>query len=297
MAAWAALAAIMGALSGLGILKDIAAEGHLSSMYLWCSLAASVVLAVALTLLFNVAHVQQLEIEGLSHQNDLDHQERDDLSRSAATLIHRMTEEVRRVSYDSDEWEGWDNSRLHKILDGHLRRYVRQLLRAPKLDVRTTVKRATSEAVIKLYRCSNQPDARALRDRVSWEQSAPMRRFKESRDEKHAQQRQWVHIPAVERDPGVSSTYKDDLAKLQISSILAFPLRAPAVELPGGSRFGPLLGFISLDCKEPSVFTPLFDGGDEEARGRLEVFFALADALATILVLMNLPRREPEPNV
>lgn len=78
-------------------------------------------------------------------------------------------------------------------------------------------------------------------------------------------------------------------------STIAFPLRYPS-HGPSSAQVAQLVGFLSIDCPDPDAFDGLFDLADGKVEpgvhgeGFVEhedmnLFFGLADSVATILVL------------
>lgn len=285
-AAWTACLGVLPIFDALGLTERIAKEGHLSSTYLWTSLFGTVALAMVLAWQVKNSHSAQLRLEGCETERINEVSRERALQKSASKLVHMCSELVREFATDGNKWDSQKaNYVLGDLLDDFLHRLTQT---SPEVKFRVTVKRAVVEGsedrVRTLFRCKNQSEARKSRDDVSWDESLIMRTFKEAYDQAKSTQIQWMHIDDLPQYPGVPASYRESLTKLEVASILGFPLRGHATAVPGG-RFSKLLGFISIDCSESCVFSKLFSDSAVKERQALEVFFAIADALATILVI------------
>lgn len=288
---WSLLLLTAGLFKGMGLVDQIAGEGHLSAAYLWASLASFLLVIFVITRVYKLALNKQLELEKVEALRVAESDAAESLRETAledeyrlqaisAKLQHRLVEEVRRAAVGKFNWGSGD---LSRCLGDALPRYLRKLLGSDKLPLRVTVKKADPEFVTAVFRCGAHEGTREIRDKVTWDQSVPMMRFTDAFDPKKAKQQQWVYIPDLEKEP-VSIKYKEDLAKFEVRSILAFPLRDHAQKLAEG-QMNSLLGFISIDCPEVDAFAQIFSDSNCQARCSLDVFFAIADALATIVVL------------
>jgi len=111
------------------------------------------------------------------------------------------------------------------------------------------------------------------------------------------------HVLVRDTDRVSELKYRDRAKMCGYRSVVAFPLREPMI-LPenggatatGGVAYASLIGFLAIDAPHTDGFAALFstpppgsqtreDGEDLEACPDIDLFYGLADALATILVL------------
>lgn len=284
------LGAFVGGFEQIGRLK---AEGSLSVAYIWVTYFITAAFGVGAALFlpyhFRRREVHESEIRRTreEHEAELAKAQEEhkaevakfrEVEELGSQIVHLMAEEVRLAARDKGGYD-WHSRSLTRVLGELLPRYM-SLLVSDGSGFCVTVKCCSKEnRVDAVFRCGVQGETRCRRDTVAPERSIPMRRFNEA-----AETQQWVHIPSLATEPGLPSEYLDDLTKLGIQSILAFPLRGPQQKAEGG-QLSRRLGFISLDSQKPQVFSTLFDGAGAKALRPLDVFFATADALATIVML------------
>lgn len=80
-------------------------------------------------------------------------------------------------------------------------------------------------------------------------------------------------------------------------SVLAFPLRTPALQGNKVTSMRSVIGFLSFDCATPCAFSPLVEDLREDGTPSLDFFYGLADGLATLVLLCDNPAEPKEDRV
>lgn len=215
----------------------------------------------------------------------------------AMILQHHMAETVRLVAAKADIDL---NACLQRVLGNGLREYLKLRLGKDK-KINCTVKiisRAPSGAGYQLkdvFRDDTQSEhARPRGATEPVEQNYIYARFKNA-DVEDAKQ---IYIPDV-TSAGAYAALTTRAYARGYKAVLAFPLNLPApAQL---SQLGRLTGFLGIDSPDPHAFDELFDfcqgrdmaasapNGDGvfKAREELNFLYALADSVATILMLVQ----------
>ena len=257
-------------------------------VYLWVTFGTTLVLAM-------IALVLDRAIRKELRQAKLDLVTRE----KAIALQHQMAEEVRRCAFLRERFDC--NVHLQRVALG-LREMLREATRGRTLCGHNQVGRlgwkklrTASETALRI-RSGNR-----LGTRMGLDESVAYQRF--ARETSNP--RKWVLIKDTERLPGSESRYRDRARQCEFRSVIAFPLRLPVTLQPKGGdpdalKCAKLIGFISIDAPEPDAFTGLFheptrgvherdDAEDLAPRDDQDLFYGLADAAATILVLQRGP--------
>jgi len=209
-------------------------------------------------------------------------------------ICHKMIEHVRRVE-EYPKHHDWHENELHEILGEMLPRYTSLLSRRSE-KVHVTVKqvrrnKSVPDKAVAVYRSPSQGDNRLARRETKADECWPMKSF-----DRHAsahpgdpRQLQLIHEGDVVNMKGMPEEYTEQLARHSIATVLAFPIRtARDPEGKEGGSFSRLIGFYSLDCPKAHSFRELFDKKGKTSK-ELDVFFTVADALATIFMLEKRP--------
>ncbi len=214
-------------------------------------------------------------------------------------LQHMMAEAVRACA---------DLTRQGKTIDyeGQLRR-VGDLLkkylaaRLPGYEFSVTVKRVEGDRLRAIFRDGGQdPAKRAPGNDVALRASCIFDRFQSADKEPHKR----VLVRDVLLLEDQHKEFKSRAEKAGFRSVIGFPLRNP-VHLSEGVDPDPvkcasIFGFLSLDCSKPNAFDGLFsipakgepernDGNDRTDLPDMDLFFGLADSIATLVMLSRQP--------
>lgn len=256
-------------------------------VYLWVTFGTTLVLAM-------IALVLDRAIRKELRQAKLDLVTRE----KAIALQHQMAEEVRRCAFLRERFDC--NVHLQRVALG-LREMLQKRLGGERYAV--TIKWADwdGKKLRTVFRDSAQDSKRQSWDEMGLDESVAYQRF--ARETSNP--RKWVLIKDTERLPGSESRYRDRARQCEFRSVIAFPLRLPVTLQPKGGdpdalKCAKLIGFISIDAPEPDAFTGLFheptrgvherdDAEDLAPRDDQDLFYGLADAAATILVLQRGP--------
>lgn len=215
-------------------------------------------------------------------------------------LQHMMAEVVRAAAHLRNTGQAIDYqqhlSRIGDLLKGYLR------ARLSGTEYSITVKLADGDRLKMIFRDSAQ-DAhlRAEGNDIPIKGSCIFTTFQS--DEKVAQKR--VLVRDVDLLDSRDHDFMTRAKKAKFRSVIGFPLRNP-VQVIDGQDLGPLkcasiFGFISIDSPATHAFDGLFsrpapgvpernDGTDRTDLPDMDLFFGVADAVATLVVLS---RRQP----
>jgi hypothetical protein len=213
------------------------------------------------------------------------------LAASSAKLQHHMAEEVRKCAK-----AGTDFDHAHDLqqIFRQLQDYLRDCFGIAQAHV--TVKIFDGGKLIAAFRDDGQ-DRGPGGDPTDLSDSYAYRSFKE-RDTPE----QWALARDIQLLPAIESTYKERAKKLHFRSVVAFPLRHPAIkcDFVGGTasslKCANLFGFLSLDADDPNAFDALFRGPPDKREWSndganltlgidSELYYGIADSVATVLML------------
>jgi len=160
------------------------------------------------------------------------------------------------------------------------------------------VKRVEKRRLIKVFRDDEQHEKRIVGDRISLEESPVFMRFSQGPAGKKI-----VYISDTEQMTLLEDKFRSRASVCGYRSILAFPLRMPRAFPRDGSestaegedsvKIANLLGFFSIDTPDVGTLDGLLEGSrsirddDREPKGDLDIFYGLADSMATILMLVS----------
>jgi len=222
--------------------------------------------------------------------------ERVELGKRASRIQHEMSEAVRRCAADPRTYNvGEDLNRVMSILLEYLR------MRLGDAPYAITVKRIEPGRgrLVRVFRDGGQRlDRRSKGDDVSFEDSPVYMRFLKASPEKRV-----TFIGDTDQVPILEDSFRDRARACGYRTVIGFPLRLP-VELEPAIDSGPahdvkfanLLGFFSIDAPHVGAFEGLLlppgrgtvnRDDDREPRNDLDIFYGLADSVATILMLTS----------
>jgi low affinity Fe/Cu permease len=262
--------------------------------YIWTTFTATIILMTGA--IFIDRSIRRDRREMRKHAAEIAAQEEATAVREDAIVLqHRMIEEVRRCAELRERYDY--NEHMQRVARG-LQDFLRRRLGGQRYSI--TVKR-TDVATKKLqtvFRDVAQEPTRRSWD-IDQEESVAYRRF--LRETKNP--RKWILIKDTERLPGSDSKYSERARRCGYRSVLAFPLRLPVALPPKDSdpdvlKCANLLGFVSIDAPEADAFAGLFlppkegieprdDGEDLAPCADQDLFYGLADACATIVMLQS----------
>jgi hypothetical protein len=237
------------------------------------------------------------EVAAVTRAQSLAHQAAT-LGRSAGEIQHHMAEAVRRCASDSS------NYALERDL-GRVMTELAQYLktRLGERNYAITIKRTVEGTgkLHKVYRDTGQDlGSRCKWDLIALDDSPVYSRFK-----KAALAKKIVFIGDTSKMPANEDAFRERARSCNYQTVIAFPVRLPAPmttaggpALPGTGEFNvaKLLGFFSIDSADVGAFEGLLKPSasgnatrddDREPQDDLDVFYGIADSLATILVLTS----------
>ena len=236
-------------------------------------------------------------------RQDLGHsRRRARLGAQASKIQHEMAEAVRRCaagakSYDISE----DLRHVMALLSEHLRK---RLGEAPyAITIKQTEPR--SGRLRKVFRDGSQKlGVRAAGDDIKLEESPIYARFA-----KASRAKKMVYTGNTDQIPILEESFRVRAQTCGYRTVIGFPLRFPVIletetgAVPGSSdevNFANLMGFFSIDAPRPGAFEGLLKrpkgapregtvlrDDDREPQDDLDVFYGLADSIATILMLTS----------
>jgi hypothetical protein len=218
----------------------------------------------------------------------------------AIVLQHHMAEEVRRCAdlrarYNCDRG-------LERVVED-IRKFLRRRLGAGDGAFSVTVKHLVGEppdrTLQMVFRDGSQDlDRRNSGNSLKLAQSHIYASFSVETEDR----RRWVLVRDVQELPGSEKAFKERAHLGRFRSIVAFPLRLPLPSQTGtrAIKTADLFGFLSIDSSEPNAFDNLFvlndrtgdprnDGENFTACEDMELFYGMADSIATILMLRDSP--------
>jgi len=215
-------------------------------------------------------------------------------------LQHMMAETVRACADLRRRREiiNYENQ-LRRIAD-LLKKYL--AARLPGFEFSVTVKRVEGDHLKVIFRDGGQdPALRAPGNDIPLRGSCIFDRFQSEQKEPHKR----VVVRDVQLLEDQHKDFKARAEKAKFRSVIGFPLRNP-VHIADGADLGPLkcasiFGFLSVDSPKPNAFDGLFsspnknapqrnDGNDRTDLADMDLFFGLADSIATLVMLSREPQ-------
>jgi hypothetical protein len=213
----------------------------------------------------------------------------------ASRIQHHMAEAVRRFAAKPKTTS--IDSVLGLVMT-ELLEYLRTRLGEHHFAI--TIKRTTAGTgkLERVYRDGGQK----LEDRCKWdlvplEESPVYARFA-----KASRAKRFVFISDTDNVPQMEEGFRQRARVCGYRTVFAFPLRQPAPigpegsssTLPGEVKISNLLGFFSIDAPEVGSFDGFLKPGtarddDREPEDDLDLFYGIADSMATMLVLGSSP--------
>jgi hypothetical protein len=294
---WSLITGVGGILGGADLLIRLRhwVHGPLAQfeLYLWLSLAVLSMNTVLWVVLYRTMR---------HYVNLVDR--RTKLGRQAAEVQHRMAEAVRRCAHDATTYD----------LQKDALRVMAQLMQYLRLRLghdgrfSITVKRIVpgKGRLQKVFRDPDQPtETRGHWDDIPIEESPVYVRFNVLTNTKRI-----VFIGDTNNVPATEDGFRGRAQHCGYRTVIAFPLRLPApmrqdgdadgLRRSGELKVATLLGFFSIDAPDVGAFEELLKPAekkkngegptrddDREPRDDLDVFYGIADSLATILVLTS----------
>lgn len=246
--------------------------------YLWASLIVQVFTLTSLLVVVRATlRVRSLARAG---QRTITTRER------AIQLLHLTAEEVRRCSVNG---QIDCQERLQSLLGSSLTPYLQARLDATA-NFSVTVKYIANGCLKDIFRNAQQRGRPfSLNDPL--DDNYVFRTFKNG-----TQGTRYVLVRDTANVPPQYEQFRQRAQQRNYRSMIAFPLNLP-MEAPGGQYFTSLVGFLGIDSPEPNAFDGLFEsrvpmaqirdnyGQDQKPLNDIELFYGLADSLATILGL------------
>ncbi|MGC9984100.1 MAG: hypothetical protein ABSF35_10745 [Polyangia bacterium] len=233
---------------------------------------------------------------------------------------HMMAEAVRQYAIETaaGDYPGrpqldrvHDDAHLRAALGEDLNRFLAGYLGNSKITIRVKLAdpgiEADAEAsLLAVFTYSPKDEGKRREERMKDSESLVFMRFKEAkepikrvmiRDTKRLETD--VTKTSSREEATRNAMYQKYAERCGFRSVLAFPLREP---IPRGKvqrtlTITPVRGFLSLDSMEPDAFVALFsprqdqpddnDGTNLDDSGKLQLFFGLADSLASVAVLLD----------
>lgn len=285
----------------------LATDGRFQ-FYLWITFFSSTVLLgstiVLLQRLLSMDRRRQHEQTETSQRSRAERQ----ISEHAIKLQHEMAEAVRLSAVLGEQYD--ITTRLDALLGSKLRAYLQERL-GTQTEFHVTVKQISrgsddGYALTDKFRDSDQD--KHTRPRRQTEQltgNYVYERFKNPPSEDSRQ----IYVPDIDKLDRTQRSLTARAKERGYRSILAFPLNVPAHPSPQREidlEFGGLIGFLGIDSPTAGAFDALFEpelaeGRDSssselsnratpKAREEQNLFYGLADAVATILILTRKSR-------
>lgn len=287
----------------------ITAEGWMSTPpvnafrhYLWASFYTLVGLIALTMVVFKKVHTDLREAQ--VQREDAD--ERTEQTKAAGLAVlalrdeaivlqHKMAEEVRKCARDPKVYKY--QADLQMMLGELLRNFLRRRLGDGKYAVTIKVFEPGSTPPGRL-KCifrdmGQQVEVRNCGDDLLPQESHVYASF----TAQTSSPARFVLVRDVAQLAANDHVFKERAAKSGFRSIVAFPLRRPVAGMQEeGLHTAQLLGFLSIDTPEPNRFDGLFvaptdgnerrnDGVGVQAFPDVDVFYGLADSIATIVML------------
>ncbi|MCE9543985.1 MAG: hypothetical protein K8T25_00445 [Planctomycetia bacterium] len=261
--------------------------------YLWLTFVSSV-LFVAFTLAL-LQHAWRMSLRVRKEQ---------ELFNRATKLQHHMIEQVRQATADGSGYSM--RTGLENVLGAQLVEYLRLVSGLQEFHV--TVKTISPKAdgsghqLTDNFRDKEQsPLMRPLGQCEGLSENYIYHRFKNAT---LADSRQ-IYVCDTELDP-VHLTLRERAHTRGYRSVIAFPLNVPASPQPTSLQvFGltGLIGFLGLDSPQPHAFdslcspkkTDTTDASVHSKTHNLDLFYGLADSVATIAMTLSHPIKDGTP--
>jgi hypothetical protein len=218
----------------------------------------------------------------------------------ASRIQHEMAEAVRRCAAAPERYRAADElRRIITLLSEYLRK---RLGEAPyAITIKRVRQSAEDRRLVMVFRDGGQQlDVRAKGDNIPLTESPIYMRFSTATRTKRL-----VFIGDTTQMPALEDSFRSRAQSCGYRTVIGFPLRLPALvglepeqPSPQGIEFNlsSVMGFLSVDVpevgalegllKEPGKGTSLRDD-DREPRDDLDLFYGLADSIATILMLTS----------
>jgi hypothetical protein len=215
-------------------------------------------------------------------------------------LQHQIAEVVRTSVGLRKDGKRFDCKTDLRRIGELVNKYLRQ--RLGEDDYAITVKHIKDSRLRTIFRDSGQhEDVRKLGDDIAYKDSYVFSSFQAQTDNPT----KFVLVRDVQLLDERDHAFKDRATNCGFRSVVGFPLRSPILPDENGEegelKCAKLLGFISIDSGRPDAFDALFDqpqatgeaqrndGGDLSPLPDTELFYGLADSIATIIVLNSIP--------
>lgn len=247
--------------------------------YLWVSLGVQVVTLAAILVV--VRATLRVRSQARAGQRTIATRER------AIQLLHLTAEEVRRCSVLG----GIDcQERLQSLLGASLASYLQARLDGTA-NFSITVKCIGGDCLSDVFRDAQQR-GRPFSLRDSLDDNYVFRTFKNG-----GPGTRYVLVRDTGKVPPEYEEFRRRAQMRNYRSMIAFPLNLPFEAPDDGQYFALLVGFLGIDSPEPNAFDGLFEtpagpeqnrdnyGRDAKPLSDIELFYGIADSLATILGL------------
>jgi hypothetical protein len=282
-------------LSTIATLHKDLREGGALEPYLWTSLVWQALVTGGIVVIIRV--LSRLRTEEALWQAERTKLESTVSRRDAGLeLMHRMAEEVRRCAAETRPVDCQE--RLQSLLGAELRAYVEARLPAGTTVALTVKCIGTSNDGVKRLKDIFRDNKQDPRHRPSGgEEPLEENYIYQSFDKAGIQNSKWVMVRDTEKMDPQHRRFRDRARERQYRSALAFPLNLPNMAGRGSTQLTPMVGFLGLDAPVPFAFDDFFhlkpgaskvegnNGEDLQAKKEMNLFFGMADSMATIVYL------------